>query len=240
MYKTAMDMLIFTLPALLGTFVGAALCFAFTRMVKLMWVLLAALYLSIDTLILIYSPRIEHGQWNWSSKIFSLVFALVFIFLLGLSREEVGIVLPKNWSSWRWTVICIVGAVAFGGILNYIFRTHQAPGLETVAYQATMPGIGEEITYRGISFALIQRAFSGAHGWWAKAAPALVPSLVFGLIHTYSPKNGFSYHEWSGFLFSLTLGLWFAWVRLRSGSLLGPIVAHNAANTVGCLIQGLR
>ncbi|WP_089837524.1 CPBP family intramembrane glutamic endopeptidase [Granulicella pectinivorans] len=240
MDKTAMDILLFTLPALLGTFSGAALCVVFTRRVKLLWVLFAALYLAADTLILIFSPRLEHGQWNWSSKICSLLFALVVFFLFRLSRVEVGLVLPKDQLSWRWTLICIVGAVAFDGVLNYIFRTHQAPGLETIVYQATMPGLSEELTYRGISFALIQRAFSGAHGWWAKAAPALIPSLVFGLIHTYSPKNGFSYHEWSGFLFSLTLGLWFAWTRLRSGSLLGPIVAHNAANTAGCLIRGLR
>ena len=121
MYKTAMEILLFTLPALLGTFGGAVLCFVFTRQVKLLWVLFAALYLAADTLILIFSPRLEHGQWNWFSKTFSLLFALVVFFLLRLSRTEVGMVLPKNQPSWRWTVICIVGAVVFDGVLNYIF-----------------------------------------------------------------------------------------------------------------------
>ncbi len=227
-------------PALMGTFCGVVLCFAFTRHVKVLWVLAAALYLALDTLVLIHAPRLDHGQWNWSSKTFSILFALVVFFLFRLSRQEVGLVLPDNSSSWRWTVLCVLGAVLFDGVLNYIFRTHQSPNLATIAYQATMPGISEELTYRGIAFALFQRAFSGARGWWAKAAPVLIPSLVFGLLHTYSPKGGFSHLEWGGFLFSLPLGLWLAWGRLRTGSLLGPVLAHNAANTAGALIRGLR
>jgi membrane protease YdiL (CAAX protease family) len=234
-----MDSLLFMLPALLGTFCGAALCFAFTRHVKVLWVLAAALYLAFDTLVLLHAPRLDHGQWNWSSKIFSILFALAIFFAFRLSRQEVGFVLPKDSPSWGWTVLCILGAVLFDGVLNYIYRTHQAPGLATIAYQATMPGISEELTYRGIGFALVQRAFAGTRGWWAKAAPVLIPSLVFGLLHTYSPKSGLAHLEWSGFLFSLPLGLWFAWGRLRTGSLLGPVLAHNAANTAGALIRGL-
>ena len=234
-----MNTLWFTLPALLGTVVGAALCTAFTRRVKLLWVLATAVYLALDVLVLLHAPRLEHARFNWSSKIFSILFALGIVFVFRLSREEIGFVLPKGRSPWLWTLLCLLGAVFFDGILNYIFRTHQMPSLATIAYQAVMPGISEEITYRGVSFALLQRAFAGARGWWAKAAPALIPSLVFGLLHTYSPKDGLSHLEWGGFFFSLPLGLWFAWNRVRTGSLLGPVLAHNAANTTGALIRGL-
>ncbi|MGI4756518.1 MAG: CPBP family intramembrane glutamic endopeptidase [Janthinobacterium lividum] len=141
--------------------------------------------------------------------------------------------LPKSRSSWRWTVLCVIGALLSDGILNYIYRTHQAPDIETIAYQLTMPGLSEDLTYRGIGFALLQRAFAHARGWWAKAAPALIPSIIFGLLHIYSPKNGLSHLEWGGLVFSLPLGLWFAWSRLQTGSLLGPILAHNVANTAG-------
>ncbi|MGI4756603.1 MAG: CPBP family intramembrane glutamic endopeptidase [Janthinobacterium lividum] len=64
--------------------------------------------------------------------------------------------------------------------------------------------------------------------------------MIFGLLHIYSPKNGLSHLEWGGLVFSLPLGLWFAWSRLRTGSLLGPILAHNVANTAGNLIRGMR
>jgi membrane protease YdiL (CAAX protease family) len=234
-----MHPLLFMFPASVGTFCGTTLCVAFTRQVKSVWVLAAAFYMAFDTFVLIYAPRLDHGSWNWSSKIFSLLFALIIVFLFRLSRHEVGFVLPKDSSSWIWTVLCIFGAVLFDGVLNYIYRTHQSPSFATLAYQATMPGISEELTYRGISFALFQRAFADARGWWAKAAPALIPSLVFGLIHTYSPKGGFSHLEWGGFWFSLPLGLWFGWSRLRTGSLLGPVLAHNASNTAGAFIRGL-
>jgi len=221
-----METFSFTLPALLGTIIGAALCSTFTRRVKLPWVLATALYLALDVVVLLHAPRLEHARFNWSSKIFSILFALVIVFVFRLSREEVGFVLPKGRSSWLWTLLCLLGAVLFDGVLNFIYRTHQTPSLATIAYQAVMPDISEEITYRGVSFALLQRAFADARGWWATAAPALIPSLI-GLLHTYSPKNGLSHLEWGGFFFSLPLGLWFAWNRLRTGSLLGPVLAHT-------------
>ena len=224
---------------LLGTFGGTAFCYAFTRQVKFLWVVATALYLAADTLVLLYAPRLAQSPWPWVSKIFSILLALVVFFLFRLSREEVGIVLPKSTASWYWTALCIFGALLFDGVLNYIYRTHQLPSLGAIAYQATMPGISEELTYRGISFAFLQRAFADARGWWAKAAPVLIPSLAFGLLHVYSPKSGISHLEWGGFLFSLPLGLWFAWTRLRTGSLLGPVLAHNAANTAGALIRGI-
>ncbi len=235
-----MDTVWFVLPALLGTCGGALFFRVFTRNIKPLWILLAALYLALDTVVILHAPRLDHGQWNWSSKVASLLLGALTIAALQLSRAEVGIVMPRGRSAWAWTAVGIVGAVAFDGTLNYIFRTHHGPSLETILYQVTMPGLDEELTYRGVAFALIYRAFVTAGERYANAAAILIPSLVFGLLHAYSHSNGSSHFEWGGLFFSLPLGLLFAWVRLRSGSLLGGVLAHNLANITGAMVRGLR
>lgn len=227
-------------PALAGTILGTILCLLFTRPARPAWVLAAGLYFALDAVIVLKAPPIPGTSWNWSGKLLSAIFGLAIFFALRLSREEVGFVLPRTRSSWCWSIFGIAAAMVFDGTLNFVFRDHKVAGIEAILYQATMPGFSEELAYRGIGFALIQRAFEIAGERWKRVPPIVIPSLVFGLSHGYSRDNGTSHFVWIPFLFSLILGFWFAWIRLRSGSLLGPVLAHNSANTAGSWLSGLR
>ncbi|MDJ0922710.1 MAG: type II CAAX endopeptidase family protein [Henriciella sp.] len=83
--------------------------------------------------------------------------------------------------------------------------------------------IVEEVTYRGVAIgAMLARG-------WTPAAAAVVSSAAFALIHLqYSP---------AAMITIFCAGLGFAFLRIVSGTMIVPIVAHIAANLDVILIQ---
>lgn len=111
-------------------------------------------------------------------------------------------------------------------------------GAEDMAFQLTMPGLEEELFYRGLLLLALERAFAGRvrllgvdWGWGA-----VLSCLLFGLAHAFSFNSG-------GFtLDPLTLALTAlpsfiaVWLRLRTGSLLLPVIIHNFGNSIMILL----
>jgi membrane protease YdiL (CAAX protease family) len=103
-----------------------------------------------------------------------------------------------------------------------------------------MPGLDEEIFYRGVGLALLNRAFGknqdlfGAKIGWG----LIIISLLFGIIHGVHLTDQL---ELKVDLFSMLLtvasGFLLGWLRERSGSLVLPIAAHNLGNTVTRLAE---
>ena len=93
-----------------------------------------------------------------------------------------------------------------------------------------MPGVAEELMYRGILLALFERAFgqSAMSCQLRFGYASLLTSLIFGLGHGLSYEDG--HYQFSWLLFSTTAawGALAALVRTRSGSLLWPILCHGA------------
>jgi hypothetical protein len=95
-----------------------------------------------------------------------------------------------------------------------------------------MPGIDEEPFFRGVFLTLLSRAFQ--QRWnllGAEIAPgALIVTFVFAAGHGLTVQHGRLHLE--VLLFGLTgaLGFGLLWIRQRTGSLLLPVLAHNAIN----------
>ena len=94
-----------------------------------------------------------------------------------------------------------------------------------------MPGLAEELAYRGIAPALLLGLIRGkgcSQGipW----AVVLITALAFGIWHGLSYSNsGFSFDLMSA-LFPFIGSIAGGWLRFSSGSLLFPILAHSFAN----------
>ena len=119
--------------------------------------------------------------------------------------------------------------LAFGG----------SPGtLEETAFQLTMPGLEEEPFYRGILLFALDRAFTGRvrflgvdWGWGA-----LLSCAVFGLAHAFGYSDGaFSFDPMFMALTAIP-SLLAVWLRLRTGSLLLPVLLHNFGNSIGLFV----
>lgn len=78
---------------------------------------------------------------------------------------------------------------------------------------ALLTPISEEILYRGLIFALLGGSFS-------TSATLLISSCLFGVVHIFP----------SSVIMGFVVGCLLSWMRIRSKSLVGPILAHSTFN----------
>lgn len=197
-----------------------------------------ALHLGLDDLLTAIGNKSQYsivsGEWNWSGKIYSLILSAALIAILRIDKKATGLVMPykNNGSSLIATIILI----SLSATLAVIFKP-DSPSLETLAFQATMPGIAEELTYRGIAPAIFLGLVNGRTDdqkmpWTA----ILVTALMFSVWHGLGLKSGSFSFDIASASFTLVGGLAYGWLRFNSGSLLYPIIAHCAGNLVFQLV----
>ena len=171
-------------------------------------------------------------QFNWQGKIFALASTLTIVGLMpGLSRRDIGLVWAQKPDSLRPAIffaamLCVsVWLSRFGAE-----RVVQTPALEAILFQATLPGLDEEILYRGALLALLSGAWGRRDALSSRWTGGLLTSAAFGLAHGLSYADGAVKLEPGTILMTGVLGLTFFWLKERTGSLIMPIATHNAIN----------
>lgn len=207
-------------------------CAAIAREPRCAWLAAFLVFAVCDQLALGLTPHElgwRIGRWNWTGKGISIALSLIAVAALGLTRSEVGLALPTGRTRWCWTLGGVAAGVAIGVALGVVFADHVRPSGPALFFESTMPGLDEELSFRGVMFAMLARAFPTAPSRW----PAVVvTSLLFGDVHVIvAGHDGRLHFVPEGLLFPLPCGLLLAWLRLRSASLLGPMLAHNAADS---------
>lgn len=175
-------------------------------------------------------PALRIGaEWNWTGKLVCTGWALAFVALGPLSRGEAGVTLRQRPGSVRPALVATlaVAAVSFG--IGAAFGGGPF-GAETLAFQLTMPGVAEELVYRGVLLAVLHRAVPSATGA-ARWGPVVVTSVAFGLWHGLGVDGGAVSFDALSASFPFAGGLAFGWLRERTGSVLFPTLAHNTGNT---------
>lgn len=102
-----------------------------------------------------------------------------------------------------------------------------------VAFQLTMPGLEEEPFYRGILLFTLDQAFIGRKrflgvdwGWGA-----VMSCFLFGMAHAFGFSHGsFSFDAMTMALTAIPSFI-AVFLRLRTGSLLLPVLLHNFGNS---------
>lgn len=123
----------------------------------------------------------------------------------------------------------VVCAIVLGYVhgLGGLFGIHvpgELEGIDThglaiaVLLIAVAPPLEEELGFRGLIYGTMRKSFTLAETF-------LISSFAFALLHFSVPA----------LLTHLPLGLYFCWLRHRSGSLWPPIVAH-ACHNLGVII----
>ncbi len=145
-----MDALIsFLIFAAIG-FVLALLARIADKRIILTSAVLFAIYLALDDFVtglpnLVKALAIIPGHWNWTGKVFSLFLSSIVIYSMKLSPDAVGLRKQED-SKIAWIGIGLF--IVWGFCLGLLFKPG-APDAETLAFQATMPGLVEEIAIRG-------------------------------------------------------------------------------------------
>lgn len=205
------------------------------------WLIVAALLVAVNDALLTrfygLMPDLVGGDWNWQGKLLALIASLAIAALPLFGWRRVGITLAQAPGSLRAALPVLLLYCGFFVAMALLFPDDPASG-EDIAFQLTMPGLEEEIFYRGLLLFALDRAFSGRvrflgvdWGWGA-----VLSCLLFGLAHAFGFSDGqFSFDPL--FMALTALPSFIAvWLRLRTGSLLLPILMHNFGNAISMLI----
>jgi membrane protease YdiL (CAAX protease family) len=228
------------LALLLG--VGAAIGFARQERFSPRWLLAAAGLVLLNDFLLTRGyglpPHfIPWGQWNWQGKLLALAATLAIASLPAVGWTASGLTLKQAQGSLKR---CLPVALLYGLVFVAIARLFpsEAASPETIAFQLTMPGLEEEPFYRGVLLLALDRAFSarvrllGVDWGWG----AVLSCALFGLAHAFGFSHGhFGFDPLTMALTALPSFI-AVWIRLRSGSLLIPVLLHNFGNSISLLL----
>jgi uncharacterized protein len=192
---------------------------------------LALAHLVIFTNVL--PPGAFNLRWPWAGKILSIVVTLGLIAVIpSLSWNAVGF----RWNQNRGVLPALIAAAItciFYWSIIYLAHAHRPPTAETLWYQALIPGPNEEPLYRGLALVLLDRAF-GNHYRQIFGAPfgfgAIITSIWFGIIHGVAIAGGHVVADGLVIFSAGTVGAFLAWIRMRTGSLVIPIITHAAVD----------
>lgn len=178
-------------------------------------------------------------EWNWFNKLLATAASCLMIALLpDLGFRDTGVTLRHRAGSVRPTLTV---TLVVCGLLTLVARAvgGEPFDLESLLFQASMPGIEEELFYRGLLLVCLDRAFGrprhvmgAAMGWGG-----LLAAFAFGAGHLISwTREGAMTFQAASAGYTFVAGLGLVWLRERSGSLLQPLLVHNFGNTIFYLI----
>lgn len=205
------------------------------------WLVIAALLVALNDALLTRAyglmPDVIGGAWNWQGKLLALGATLVIAALPAFGWRRIGLTLAQEAGSLRAALPVAALYCAFFVALAFAFPGEKA-SVEHAAFQLTMPGLEEEPFYRGLLLFALDRAFTGrarllgvAWGWGA-----VLSCVMFGLAHAFGYAHGaFAFDPVTMALTALP-ALIAVWIRLRTGSLLLPVLLHNFGNAFSLLI----
>ena len=203
------------------------------------WLLVAAGLVVLNNLLLSrgYGLVPSIGEWNWIGKILALAGTLVIASLPVFGWRRVGLTLAQHAGSLKAAIPVALLYCAFFLVIALLFPS-DPPSREDVAFQLTMPGLEEELFYRGILLFALDQAFRGRvrflgveWGWGA-----VLSCLAFGLAHAFGYSDGvFSFDPMIMALTALPSFI-AVWLRYRTGSLVLPVLLHNFGNAIGLLV----
>lgn len=198
-----------------------------------------ALYTSLLALPGLFpATKIIHSdQWNWSGKIFAITGSILFYARFKALFTNLNFITFKQ----KYNLFYIVALVYFLVVGLAILSAHHSNDRAVYfLFQLTMPGIDEELAFRGIILGLLSNSLTSkiGIGSFKPINPALlITSILFGLGHAFQIDSHWIFHyNYFEFVNSFTIGLLLGWMTLKSGSVFMPVLAHGLINTLPQII----
>lgn len=172
--------------------------------------------------------NIIDGSWNWDGKIYGIAcgVAMYFIFRRQLSNNNF-FTLKQDKAGLKSALkvaVAILAIAILGGVVN-----EKEFNLETLLFQISMPGIDEEIMYRGVLLGLMCSALRTGGAAWRSPA-IIINAVLFGLVHSLTLGDGALQFNSVNFIWTAILGYSFGYITIKTRSILIPMLTHNLYN----------
>ncbi len=234
---TGLIYLALSVPAFIIAIAG---CLPWFRPTRPVWLFACLGYILADEAVTFASLHLIPGlDWNWVGKAFSVALACLVVAILRPTRTELPLGLPAGRRAWARTFVGMLVATLFTASVGFALRDHTVPTMDKIAYEATMPGLAEELCWRGLVFLFLGRAYRRPDHTLSLVPAAIASTLIFGLLHGINIDRGSTRFVWIPFLFASLFAAWAAILRLRSRSLPALIATHNIANVCSDLVNAL-
>lgn len=198
---------------------------------------------------LVYSAlQFPDAHWNWSGKLLSLMALSMLTGILLRSgffkASDFGLSLRQRAQVYPLARHVVVPALVVWALLQWIwFAESRISSVETHLYELTLPGLAEELAYRGLLLGIWLRLFEASNASRV-GYPAIVSSLMFALTHGLHITTMDGHMEpaitWAPMALPLASGILFALCRQRTGSIIVPIIFHNLFNEISVLSDALK
>jgi len=175
------------------------------------------------------------SAWNWEGTILSVVVLLILAVALFSDRWPVTGLRFKQDGPAPLTALAVALALcaALAGAAYWMVPGKAGQGVEDLFFHAALPGLEEEIFYRGLLLGALDKAFGTplrvlrAPVGWA----AVMSAMLFATAHsiTLTPQLAMVMDVAQG-AWLFPAGLVLAWLRNATGSILLPVAVHSWAN----------
>jgi len=177
--------------------------------------------------------------FNWFGKTLSVAGTVAMLYFLPrVGFRAAGL----TWKQHKGSLGPVMGA---GGLVllfttggAFVVASSPDTSAEHLLWQATMPGLDEELFMRGLVLLLFHQAFGkglnvmGADTGWG----FWLAVTIFGLIHGVTVQGGEFAVNILAILGTGFMGFVLTWMRERTGSLVIPILFHNISNVAQAFV----
>ena len=178
-------------------------------------------------------------RYNWVGKGTALAFLLICVFNIPtFNSRQFGWTTKILWVGTRPILaLCFIYFLLRIGLYYSSGSASATFDSETVLFQATLPGLQEELLYRGILLGLLNRIFVNPTWKFCKVEfgwPVIITSILFGMAHGISINN--NYHldiNYFNFFRTIFDGFLFALLVQKTKSIFPGVIFHNLLNLIG-------
>ena len=211
-------------------------------MAPLIWASFACLvyFLLLRSRDIIPNPAfMDELIFNWFGKTLSIAGTIAMLFFLPrVGFRAAGITWEQNAGSLVPVLRTGVLVILFTTVGAFLTSSTPNTSSEHLLWQATMPGLDEELFFRGLLLLLLHQAFGkGLTVWGAETGWGLwLVTALFGLLHGVTLEDG-NFEVHFGVIVSTGfLGFVLTWMRDRTGSLVAPLLFHNFINVAQAFV----
>ena len=184
-------------------------------------------------------PRVngfQHLHWSWQAALLTTALPLVVVWLTpGVSLASIGITssLTPGWLKPSIVALLIVAAVP---TVVFILGSRVRLTGEGWAYLLVMPGLAEELLFRGLYQFLLNRTFGrcwqfgGAQFGWGLLITSVLFAGANGLVAVDNQLHARIVIPAA--IAPLIAGLVSGWVRERTNSIWPSVFGHNLSNII--------
>ena len=184
-------------------------------------------------------PRIDgfaHLHWSWQECLLSAAWPFLLVALTsGISLKSIGVTLRLRSGWLKPSIVALLVALAVPIVFFFLGARRKLSG-EGWAFLLTMPGLAEELVFRGVYQSLLNRVFgkpwrfANAEFGWGLIITAIFFAGFNGLV-VVDPQL----HPrivLSAAIAPLLLSFVSGWVRERTDSVWPSVFGHNLSNLV--------